>query len=91
MIFFLVCLLMFYIVSPEVENFFSRYSNFRARNFTCMSDRDSKNMGTQNQSARPIKTVLETSFFVLNYLNITYSFHFQRASIKNFHNEAFVV
>ena len=48
-------------------------------------------MGGQNQCVCPIETQLETFLFVLYYLNLTCSFHFNSASIKSFWSEAFVV
>ena len=48
-------------------------------------------MGGQNQSVRPIETQLETFLYVLCYLNRTFGFHFNSASIESFYNEAFFV
>ena len=42
---------------------------FRGRDFTCMPDRTLKQMGTPNQSARPIETQLKTLIFVIYYLH----------------------
>ena len=79
-------------VLSGVDKFLSRRSTFREHNFICAPNRArTQKMGGQSQDVRPIQAQLETFLFVPYYLNMTCSFDFNCASIKNFCNEAFVV
>ena len=61
-----------------LDKFTSTRFIYRARNFTCASDRAGKKTGAQNQSqcARLIEKHLEMFIFVFCYLDSCYCFHF---------------
>ena len=81
------------IKATGLDKFTSTRPSFWARNYICAPDRARKKNGTQNQSqcARLIDKQLETTIFVLCYLNRACSFPFYCNSIKSFYNEAFEV